>query len=102
MCESSWILGTIIVHDAWNEPDSTNPTGLDRNSLHGQGLEARVSVSAAILTLPIIERRDYSSDNDLLPTLASLALCTGFDFIRMNSDGTLSVAVRECFNSQTR
>lgn len=95
-------LGTIIVYEAWDEPDSTNPNGLNSQSLHRRGLEATISVSEGIPTLPFIERRDYGSDDSLLPTLASLALCIGFDFIKMNSDNTLSVAVQECFNSQTR
>ena len=96
-------VGTIIVHEAWDEPDSVNPRGLNSvNSLHGRGLEAKISVSEVIKTLPIIERRDYSSDNSLLTKLTSLALCVGFDYIKINSDNTLSVAVEECFNSQTR
>ena len=95
--------GTIIIHEAWDEPDSVNPAGLNtQSSLHGQGLEATISVSEAIQTLPMIESRDYSSDDSLLPTLASLALCVGFDFVKMNSDSTLSVAIAECFDSQTR
>ena len=97
------LAGTIIVHEAWDEPDSVNPNGLNSiKSLHGQGLEAKISVSEVIETLPIIERRDYSSDNSFLTKLSSLALCVGFGYIKINSDNTLSVAVEECFNSQTR
>jgi predicted Rossmann fold nucleotide-binding protein DprA/Smf involved in DNA uptake len=98
------LIGTIIVHEAWGEPDSANPNEVDGNSsLHRQGLEAIISVSEVILTLPTIEHRDYESDNSLLTTLASFAACVGFDFVRMNpSSNTLSVAVRECFDSQTR
>ena len=95
-------IGTLIVHEAWSEPDSTSPEVLVSSSLHEQGLEATISVSETILTLPIIEQRDYSSDLSLLPTLASLALCVGFDYIKMNSNNTLSVAINECFNSRTR
>lgn len=95
-------LGSIIVHEAWDEPDSLNSQDFDNTSLHSQGLEATISVSEEILTLPLIERRDYSSDGSLLTTLASLALCVGFDFIKNNSDNTLSVAVADCFDSQTR
>ena len=96
------------MHEAWDEPDSDNPTGLSsNNSLHTQGLEAIISVSEAIPQLPFIERQDYSSDSSLLSTLASLALCIGFDYVKLNSDqtlfnGTLSVAVDQCFDSQTR
>ena len=95
-------IGTIIIHEAWDEADSANPNGLVNNSLHRQGLEAIISVSEAIQMLPIIERQNYNSDVSLLSSLASLALCVGFGFIRMNSDNTLSVAVAECSNSQAR
>lgn len=94
--------GIIIVHEAWDEPDSDN-SQLSNNLLHGQGLEATISVSEVITTLPLIERQNYNSDDSLLETLASLALCVGFDFIKNNTDSsTLSVAVGECSNSQTR
>jgi len=76
--------------------------GLNNNSLHRQGLEATISVSEAIFSLPVIEQQDYSSDNSFLAMLASLALCVGFDFIKENNASTLSVAVAECFDSQTR
>ena len=34
--------------------------------------------------------------------LASLAVCAGFGFVRRNPSNTLSVAVQECFDAQTR
>ena len=97
--ECDFIIGTLIVHEAWDEPDSVNST---ISSLHGRGLEATISVSETIPTLPMIERHDYNSDDSLLTTLASLALCTGFEYVKMNSDNTLSVAVSECFDDNTR
>lgn len=95
--------GTIIVHEAWDEPDSVNPNGLNSfSTLHSQGLEATISVSEEIPTLPLIERQDYSSDGSLLPELASLAICVGFEFVKMNSNESLSVAISDCFDSDTR
>ena len=44
-----------------------------------EGSIAKISVSEVIKTLPIIEHRDYSSDNSLLTKRSSLALCVGFD-----------------------
>lgn len=93
--------GTLIIHEAWDEPDSMNPSS-DNTSLHGQGLEATISVSEAILSLPFIDRQDYNSDPSLLSTLASLAVCVGFDFVRLNSNTTLSVAVEYCSDSVSR
>lgn len=97
-------LGTLIVHEAWDEPDSQYPNGRNAlDSLYTSGQEAEISISEPILEDEIITQRDYGSDNSLLHQLASLAVCIGMEYVKINSDSnTISVAVRKCFDGNTR
>lgn len=97
-------LGTLIVHEAWDEPDSQYPNGRNSpDSLYTSGQEAEISISETIPEDEIITQRDYSSDNSLLDQLASLAVCIGMEYVKINSDSnTISVAVRNCFDGNTR
>lgn len=46
----------------------------------------------------MITKKDYNSDNSLLSELASLAVCIGLDYVKINfTTSTVSVAVRNCF-----
>lgn len=46
----------------------------------------------------MIAQRDYNSDTSLLSELASLAVCIGMDYVKINyNTSTVSVAVRNCF-----
>ena len=87
--------GSVIVHQAWDEADSNFPTGRTAaDSLHRRGQELEISIS---------EEENEESDSSLLSELASLALCNGFDYVRINREsGTLSVAVRQCSEGNTR
>lgn len=98
------IPGTIIVHQAWDEPDSDFPNGRSpTTSLHRMGQEAIISFSFPIDNIFATEGLDNTTDVSLLPQLASSAVCTGFDFVRINQEnGTLSVAVKECFSENAR
>ena len=97
------IPGTIIVHEAWDEPDSLNLDAADdRETLHGQGLEAKISVSEVIEGLPFLDRKDYVTDTSEVDNLAMLAACVGFDYVKINTDSTISVAVGQCYNSETK
>ena len=49
----------------------------------------------------IIDQRDYVSDSNFTDALASLAVCVGFDYIKINHD-TVSVAMKDCFNDSIR
>lgn len=62
------------------------------------GQEAEISVS-----LPLNEvhyEKDYESDPLVLDMLASLAVCTGFEFVKKNiASQSISVALPKCFDS---
>lgn len=97
---SSFGAGTIIIQQAFSEPDSQYPDSQSSNSsLHRGALEAELSVSVPVKG--IIDQRDYDSDSNLTDALASLAVCVGFDYIKINQD-TISVAMKDCFNNSIR
>ena len=61
-----------------------------------------ISISTPLEDISLNER-NYSSDNSLLETLATMAVCVGFDYVRINTaNNTVSVAVRECVTNDTR
>lgn len=95
--------GTLIIHETWDEPDSRHPDGVSSvDSLHRSGQEAVISISTPLEDISLNER-NYSSDNSLLETLATMAVCVGFDYVRINTaNNTVSVAVRECVTNDTR
>ena len=69
------------------------------------GQEAVISVSFPVDNILEFDNYivSYSSDGSLLSKLASLAICSGFDFVKINQvNGTLSVAVKECTNENAR
>ena len=93
-------VGTIIIQQAFSEPDSQYPVSRSSNSsLHSSALEAELSVSVPVKG--IIDQRDYDSDSNFTDDLASLAVCVGFDYIKINHN-TVSVAMKECFNDSIR
>lgn len=94
--------GTIIIHQAFDEPDSVYPNGRTPiDSLHRSGQEAEISMSFEIKE-PIIAQ-DYSTDGSLINSLASMAVCVGFDYVRINPvNKSVSVAVRDCFLQNIR
>ena len=59
-------------------------------------------MSEVIESFPSVGQEDYSSDNSLLSDLASLARCVGFEYIKINSDNTVSISVSECYNFETK
>ena len=72
------------------------------DSLHRSGQEAVISISTPLEDIALNER-NYSSDSSLLETLATMAVCVGFDYVRINTaNNTVSVAVRECVTNDTR
>ena len=94
------VAGTIIIQQAFSEPDSQYPDSRSSNSaLHRSALEAELSVSVPVKG--IIDQRDYDSDGNFTDALASLAVCVGFDYIKINHN-TVSVAMKECFNDSIR
>ena len=93
-------IGTFIIHESWDEPDSVFPNGqFSSEYLHSSGQEIELSVS-----IPLEEsifEKDYQSDPSVLDELASLAVCVGFEYVRINTvSKTISVAVSECFDQQ--
>ena len=94
--------GTIIIQQAFSEPDSMYPDSRSSNSsLHRSALEVELSVSVPVNG--IFDQRDYDSDSNFTDELASLAMCVGFDYIKINQDkNTVSVAMKECFNDSIR
>lgn len=82
----------MIVHQAWDESDSNFPDGHSSNdSLHRKGLQLEISIS------------NEESDDLLLTELASLAVCIGFDYVKINeANETISVAMRQCSEEGVR
>ena len=89
------IAGSVIVHQAWDESDSNFPEGhSSTTSLHRSGLELEISVS---------EELTDDSDTSLLAELASMAVCNGFDYVKVNEPNeTISVAMRQCSTQDLR
>lgn len=81
--------GSVIVHQAWDEADSEFPGGRSSaDSLQRSGLELEISLS---------DELSEESDPSLLAELASLAVCNGFDYVKINgANGTVSVAMMQC------
>lgn len=93
------IIGTLIIHEAWTESDSFGSELT--NSLHENGLEAKLSLSMPLTRMPT--RQDYDSDPSLTDFLANVSVCTGFDYVKLNvNDSTISVAVSNCFNNDSK
>ncbi len=87
--------GSIIVHQAWDEADSEFPDGRSStDTLHRSGLELEISIS---------QEMSEESDGSLLAEFASLAVCNGFDYVKINEDnGTISVAMMQCSTQEVR
>ena len=85
----------MIVHEAWDEANSDFPSGRSSmDTLHRQGLELEISMS---------EEETEESDDSLYMELASLAVCVGFEYVKINeANKTVSVAMRQCSTDNVR
>ena len=87
--------GSVIVHEAWDEANSEFPDGRSSmDTLHRHGLELEISISQEL---------SDESDDSLYMELASLAVCNGFEYVKVNeANKTVSVAMSQCSTGNIR
>lgn len=85
----------MIVHEAWDEATSDFPNGRSSmDTLHRHGLELEISMS---------EEASEESDDSLYMELASLAVCVGFEYVKINeANKTVSLAMSQCSSGNIR